>query len=206
MIEYESIAHLSKCALLNKPVYSFYKYDGSNLRFEWQSKRGFCKFGTRTQLIDEKTDVFGQGVTIFQDTIASEIIARLKNYYPKRVFNTFDKIVVFSEFFGDNSFAGNHEDSDVKRLKVFDVNLIKKGLISPKEFVDIFNDWEHSAELLYQGNLNQPYINSVKSSTTLAEGVICKAMLDGRVQMCKVKTDSWLGKIKEKFENWQDLV
>ena len=75
-----------------------------------------------------------------------------------------------------------------------------------KEFVDIFSDWEHAAELLYQGNLNQPYINSVKSSTTLDEGVICKAMVDGRVQMCKVKTDSWLSRIKERFENWEDLV
>ncbi len=206
MIQYDSIPHLSKCKLLNKPIYAFDKYDGSNLRFEWQPKKGFCKFGSRTQLINDKTEIFGPAITQFQDTIAGDILQRLQNEYPKKIFNTFERFVVFCEFFGPNSFAGNHDTLDTKELRLFDVHLFKKGFIAPKEFVRIFGSSAYSAELLYQGNLNQPYIVSIQQNTLLAEGVICKGVVDGRVEMVKVKTDAWLTKIKAKFDNWEDLI
>lgn len=43
-------------------IYAFDKLDGSNIRAEWNSKRGFYKFGTRNQLMDEKTDPWGQSI------------------------------------------------------------------------------------------------------------------------------------------------
>lgn len=51
--------------------------------------------------------------------------------------------------FWKNSFAGNHEESDEKQLKIFDINMYKKGIVLNKEFIKIFNDYENSAELLY---------------------------------------------------------
>ncbi len=208
MIQYNSIPHLNACKLLGQPVFSFYKYDGSNLRFEWQPKRGFFKFGSRTQLINEKSEVFGESIPKFQDTMSKEILYRLENYYSKKVFNNFDRIVVFCEFFGESSVAGNHDVNDEKQLKLFDVNLFKKGFIPPQDFIKIFDGFEPAAELLYNGNLNSSYIKEVQlnESQKLREGVICKGVIKGNVEMVKIKTDSWLEMIKGKFENWEKLV
>ena len=52
---------------------AFYKYDGSNVRFEWSKKRGWYKFGTRTQLIDENVEIFGQAIPVFKNTLAEGI-------------------------------------------------------------------------------------------------------------------------------------
>ena len=46
------------------PCLAFYKYDGSNLRFEWNSKTGWCKFGTRTQLFDKYTELYSQALPL----------------------------------------------------------------------------------------------------------------------------------------------
>ena len=208
MIQYDSIPHLKQCKLLGKPIYSFYKYDGSNLRFEWQPKRGFFKFGSRTQLIDDKTPIFGVAIEQFQDVMAKDVVSRIENYYSKKVFKNFDRMVVFCEFFGKNSFAGNHELSDPKELKLFDVHLFRKGFIPPQDFVKIFNDFDHAAALLHQGNLNASYIKEVQENQNglLDEGVICKGVVDGRVEMVKIKTQDWLDKIKAKFDDWEKLV
>jgi hypothetical protein len=208
MIQYDSIPHLKQCKLLGKPVYSFYKYDGSNLRFEWQPKRGFFKFGSRTQLINEQTPIFGEGIEKFQDTMSLDIIARLENFYSKKVFKNFDRVVVFCEFFGEHSFAGNHDENDEKQLKLFDVHLFKKGFVPPKDFVNIFDKFENVAELMHYGNLNASYIQEVQlnQNQLLNEGVICKGVVDGKVEMVKVKTQDWLDKIKAKFDDWEKLV
>ena len=39
--------------------YSFIKYDGSNLRFCWNRKRGWYKFGSRNVMIDKNTPILG---------------------------------------------------------------------------------------------------------------------------------------------------
>ncbi len=208
MIQYNSIPHLKTCKLIGQPVFSFYKYDGSNLRFEWQPKKGFCKFGSRTQLINEKSEIFGEAIPKFQDTMSKDILYRLEDFYSKKVFNNFDRIVVFCEFFGENSVAGNHDINDEKHLKLFDVHLFKKGFIPPQDFTKVFDGFEQAAELLLKGNLNQNYIKEVQlnESNKLKEGVICKGVVKGNVEMVKIKTDAWLEMIKGKFENWEKLV
>jgi hypothetical protein len=208
MIQYNSIPHLKQCKLIGKPIHSFYKYDGSNLRFEWQPKRGFFKFGSRTQLIDSKTEIFGESIEKFQDTMAQDIIDRLENHYSKKVFKNFEKIVVFCEFFGENSFAGTHFEDDEKFLKMFDVHLFKKGFIPPQDFIKIFDRFDNAAELVYQGNLNASYIEEVRKNVSgkLDEGVICKGVVDGQVHMVKVKTQDWLDRIKANFDDWEKLV
>lgn len=208
MIKYHSIPHLNSCKLLGQPVFSFYKYDGSNLRFEWQPKKGFIKFGSRTQLIDETSEVFGKSIEQFQDTMSHEIISRMEDFYSKKVVNNLDRIVAFCEFFGENSVAGTHDPDDEKHLKLFDVHMFKKGFIPPKDFIKIFDNFEHCAELVYQGNLNQDYIKEIQINQAMKfkEGVICKGVVKGQVEMTKIKTNAWLEMIKGKFENWEKLV
>lgn len=208
MIQYNSIPHFNSCKLLGQPVFSFYKYDGSNLRFEWQPKKGFFKFGSRTQLIDKNSEIFGCSIEQFQDTMSKDILSRMEDFYSKKVINNLDRIVAFCEFFGENSVAGTHDINDEKYLKLFDIHMFKKGFIPPKEFVEIFEGFEHSAELLYYGNLNQDYIKEVQlnEDMKLKEGVICKGVVKGQVEMTKIKTNAWLEMIKGKFENWEKLV
>jgi hypothetical protein len=210
MLTYPSILGINKFPL-NHNCYAFYKYDGSNLRFEWNNKRGWHKFGSRTQLIDINHPIFGIGIEQFMDTMKDEIINRISsNYNLKHIKN----ITAFAEFYGENSFAGNHVENEEKQLKLFDVCLFQKGFINPKEFVELFSDWDKSAELIYQGNLNQEFILNVRNNTLpilLNEGVICKGINDkskvvkyGTTWMTKIKTLSYLDKLKNTFnDKWE---
>jgi hypothetical protein len=214
MLQYPSILGVKKVPLGNKCV-AFYKYDGSNLRFEWSPKKGWNKFGSRTQIIDRNHNVFGSGIDIFMNEMADIITDRLKYYYPKQ-FKNIDRITAFAEFFGENSFAGYHEEKDIKKLKLFDVFLFQKGFIEPDTFIDIFGDWEHCAEVVYKGNLNHELIEKVRYNTLdtpLFEGVICKGMNDkikfkkeGSVWMTKIKTFEYINKLKHKFDDkWENF-
>ena len=49
------------------PVIGFNKLDGSNIRAEWNKKRGFYKFGSRNVMIDESSEQFGLAVKIFKE-------------------------------------------------------------------------------------------------------------------------------------------
>lgn len=132
--------------LFGRKSYVFKKYDGSNLRFEWNKKFGWTKFGTRTRLFDKSDDVFGDAIEIFLNQLAPELEKVFESKY-----KGIQKIVVFCEYLGDNSFAGTHNKEDKKRLILFDVNLDKKGMVSPEEFVKNFGHLSFCAECLYEG-------------------------------------------------------
>jgi hypothetical protein len=213
MLQYPSIFGV-KQSPIGENCIAFYKYDGSNLRFEWNKKNGWNKFGSRTQMIDAKTPIFNLGIEMFQDCMGAEIIYRLKDSEGKN-FNNLQKITAFAEFFGLNSFAGTHLEEDEKFLKLFDIFLFKKGFIPPKDFVSIFDGFEHRSQVVYQGNLNQPFIASVRNNTlpdiSLFEGVICKGVNKnmktqhhGNLWMTKIKTISYLDRLKNTFpEIWE---
>lgn len=186
MKEYPSIPYWID-VIKGKPCHAFYKYDGSNLRFEFSSKRGWYKFGTRRGLFDHTHDVFGEALTIWPD-IGKDIEKIIKKKYGCNQFT------VFSEFFGENSFAGKHEIKDKKELKVFDIFLDNNEFISAREFVKYFGQ-NYCAQVIYQGNMNIPFIEDVKNNRlNLVEGVICK----GVDWSCKIKTRQWLDKLKLK--------
>lgn len=48
----------------------FDKIDDSNLHFEWNRKRGWHKFGTRTRLFNEADWQFGRAIPLFQRSLA----------------------------------------------------------------------------------------------------------------------------------------
>lgn len=213
MLQYPSILGVKKVPLGN-PCIAFYKYDGSNLRFEWNPKKGWHKFGSRTQMIDSKHEVFGKGIKIFQEQMGQEIIERINKAYPKQ-FKNFNKITAFAEFYGENSFAGNHENKDDKNLKLFDIFLFQQGFIDPYQFIDIFGDWEKAAEVVYKGKLNEDFIAKIRHNalgSELNEGVICKGVSDkiqfkkeGKIWMTKIKTFDFINRLKNRYqEKWED--
>jgi|ERR1035437_2408706 hypothetical protein len=196
MEQYPSILGSSK-APLGKPCIAFNKYDGSNLRFEWSPKQGWHKFGTRRQLFDERTPIFGKAIQHF-DLMADEIVRRVRD----RVKNP-QRITAFAEFFGPGSFAGSHLEGEEQELRLFDIFLFKQGLVPPKDFVKMFGDLPQAAEIIYEGPLNKQFIADVKQGKyNVFEGVVAK----GSDFMIKIKTDEYFKKLRQKYpERWEEF-
>lgn len=194
MLQYPSIPGAAKSPI-GKPCIAFYKYDGSNLRWEWQPKKGWCKFGTRTQLFDASTPLYSQTVPIFMDTIADELVYRIKQQE-----KGIQRIIAFTEFFGPSSFAGSHDENEPKELRLFDVFLLKKGFIKPRQFVKMFSDMQTTANVMYDGNLTKEFIRAVKTGTfelDLFEGIVAK----GDDFMVKIKTDKYFERLRNTFKD-----
>src|SRR3990167_5004182 len=180
MKEYPSIPR----EFIDFQAYVFDKLDGSNVRFEWARKKGWIKFGSRHHLIDETDLQLGEVKPLFLNTLADKLekIA---------VDQRWDRIIAFAEFYGPNSIAGYHVKDDTKTLTLFDVNVHKKGILGPREFLKVFGNtnisipnylgihhWTRGfVERVYQGQIPCTF-----------EGVVGKAG-DGHEQIrAKAKT------------------
>lgn len=204
MIEYPSIQNSSKAP--RKECIAFNKLDGSNFRAKWTQKQGFSVFGTRTQLIDETSEFWGEMVTVFKNTIADD----LHNYFKKEYKNE-REIIVFGEFFGENSFAGRHEN-ERHDIIVFDVMVGHKNrkFLRPQDFIKTIGSIVKIPDAVYMGNLNEDLIKSVRQNGfNLSEGVVCKGTqyvgnAAGGIWMAKIKTQKYLDSLKLKFgEEWE---
>jgi len=190
MLQYPSILGASKSPI-GKPCFSFVKYDGSNLRWEWSPKKGWNKFGTRRQLFDISTPMYNQAIPLFMDGMADELV-----YRTKQITKNPERITAFTEFLGPSSFAGQHVEEEEKELKLFDVFLFKKGFVPPKQFVEVYGSMPQAAELLYVGNLNRQFITDVREGKyNVFEGVIAK----GSDFMIKIKTIAYYEKLFNQF-------
>jgi len=203
MVEYPSIQNSSKAP--RKECIAFDKLDGSNFRAKWTKKQGFSTFGTRTQLIDETTPFWCDMVYRFKNNL-SETLEKLilKEYQNER------EVIVFGEYFGENSFAGRHEEEDHK-IVVFDVLVGHKNrkFIKPRDFVKLLSDKIEIPRIVYEGNLNDDLIKRVRSDEfNTFEGVICKGTQSvgnamGGIWMAKIKTQKYLDSLKTRFgEDW----
>lgn len=175
---------------LGTPCFAFYKYDGSNLRWEWSPKRGWHKFGTRHELFNATHPLYGQAIPLFMD-MADEIVNRVKKFE-----RGVQRITAFTEFFGPSSFAGQHDEEEPKELRLIDVYLFKRGMMKPREFVKAFGSMPQAAEVVYEGNLNKQFIEDVqKGKYPVVEGVVAKGD-DFRV---KIKTSAYFKKLNEVY-------
>lgn len=214
MKHYPSIQHSAKAP--HQACYAFVKYDGSNLRFEWSKKKGWHKFGTRNLLFDESSYVFGPAVPLFLQKYADDLS---KVFQKEKSFRSIDRFIVFAEWFGAKSFAGAHEPDDPKDIVLFDVNPHKKGIIGPKQFLDIFGHLP-VAECIWNGNLGEELISNVRASnfefidfvskydikSEVPEGIICKGGDSHNLWMCKIKTQNYLEQLKKRYvQDWEKL-
>ena len=203
MKSYPTIPHWHK-GIYGEHVYGFNKLDGSNIRAEWNKKRGWYKFGTRNMIINEQHPHFGESVDLFFDKYAEDLERKFIDDKDMRKQHRF---VVFMEYLGENSFAGFHED-EPHDVVLFDVNQHNKGILPPKEFLKKF-DGLHIPELVYVGNYNKELINKVKHNMLedydLDEGVVIKGARQTKrskanlVWMCKIKTHDWINKVRERI-------
>ncbi len=183
----------SRKAPLGRPCIAFVKYDGSNLRWEWSPKRGWHKFGTRTELFDGRHPLWSQAIPLFEP-IKDDIVRRVKESDWR--FRGIQRITAFTEFFGPSSFAGTHVDAEPKELRLFDVYLFKKGIMPPRWFTETFGDAPYAAQAVYRGNLSREFIDDVHGGKyPVREGVVAK----GEDFMVKIKTEAYMRKLKEVY-------
>ncbi len=189
-------------APLGERCIAFRKYDGSNLRWEWSLKRGWYKFGTRRRLFDETDPDYGCAVAIFMEKLALALESVFRTSY-----KSVERVIVYTEFFGPSSFAGKHVSDEPKELRLIDVNLHKKGLISPREFVNEFGYLSFAAEVIREGVLDDEFIEQVRTGHyDVDEGVVCKGGVGHRLWMCKIKTDQYRERLKSAFaEGWEQF-
>lgn len=181
-------------------IYAFDKIDGSNIRAEWSSKRGFYKFGSRTRLLGSDQPIINKAEALIksQEDIIGSICSK----------NRWDNIICFYEFAGPKSSFGNHDENDSHNVYLIDANPYKKGILPPKDFVEIFSEEVNCAALLHKGNCNSDFVQSVQNGTLPnlgSEGVVCKAKGKGnQIIMFKIKRDDWYSKLKQHCgDNWK---
>ena len=198
MKQYNSIPHWNK-GPFDRDCVCFDKLDGSNFRAEWSRKRGFYKFGTRSVMIDIKDENFGKTIPIFLDKYNDSLSKVFIDKYKK-----VENFVVFAEYFGKNSFAGQHDPEDNMDIVLFDVNQYKRGIISPYEFI---NNFGHLSipKIIYEGKYTNELINDIRNNIyNLSEGVVAKGLYKSKkdsefIWRVKVKTDLWLHQVKELY-------
>jgi len=173
----------------------FDKLDGSNLRFEWNKKKGWSKFGTRNRLFDETDLDFGPAIKLFADTLATPLEAIIAG-------ERWDRVIFFAEYWGVHSFAGKHLIGEPMDLTLFDAAPYKKGLIGPKEFLKLFPDKVPTPRYLGQCNWTRTVVDTVRKgemSGVTFEGVVAKAGIGHGLIMTKAKTQAWIDRIKETY-------
>ena len=188
--------------IVHQPVYAFDKLDGSNIRAEWSRKRGFYKFGKRNHLLDDTNPVLREAEELILKDFAEPMaqVAREERW---------DSLVAFFEFFGPQSFAGNHEN-EPHQVALIDVATNKRGILEPRDYLKLFEDLK-IAPLLYHGNPNSDFVSAVQGGTLEGmsfEGVVCKGkwVSPGRPLMFKVKNLAWIQKVKTKYAGNEGLI
>lgn len=195
---------------------AFTKLDGSNLRFQWDKKKGWWQFGTRTRLLKVDDPEYGAAIPLFLATMAEP----LEKQFTDNKHIACREAIAYCEWFGPHSFAGQHDASylqylfpeknipnnDPKQLVLFDVNIHKRGFISPRMFVKHFNDLPIPA-VVYEGPLTKQFFQDIRESKyPVYEGVVCKGGGEKSphdLWMCKIKTLRYRDDLQRTTANWQ---
>lgn len=184
---------------------AFEKLDGTNMHWIRTPDVGWNLFGTRrTQFtLDD------QGIAEFQKEHPELAEAP---YIFQRAFvgiagDPPHKLTLFTEFLGENSFAGSHQPNDKKRLVLFDA-MVNDKLLTPKEFLDAFATFNPPEEyddefdlpaIIYSGKYNGQFADDVrKGKYPVKEGVVVKGIVDGEVFMTKVKTKAYIKRLEKR--------
>ncbi len=212
MKHYDSIPRIQDDGTLKgEIVWGFNKLDGQNFCVAYNCrKKTWGPYGSRTVTVDENSEQFGDTVKFFNNSGYKEILEKIiKEHSGKKdVFTGIDEITFFFEWYGDNSFAGKHQEGDEMRLALIDVFLKKKGYMEPREYYNLFeNSGIEIPELIYAGPLISDIVEKIQNNDwtqpdaefpDVKEGVVFKRstlMKGQRRPSVKVKTKWWLEKL-----------
>lgn len=186
---------------------AFEKYDGTNLHWIWNSTDGWHLFGTRrTQFIMNRIGIeeftkthseLANAPHVFNEQFRDKLTMFLCQHDEYRHVN----VILFTEFYGPNSFAGGHTEEDAKSddqdLVIIDV-MRNHQLITPSQLIEDFDGF-NTAKVIYTGKYNGQFTEDVrKGKYGVNEGVVCKGIVDGEVVMTKVKTKDYLKRLEKR--------
>lgn len=203
-LTYPKIPSPENCPL--KKCLAFEKYDGTN--FHWRWKGGWREFGTRRTTFSFGNDgeffLAHPGLEDAIETFWKDGFAINLNEYLHTRYSVEDEVVIFSEFFGQNSFAGTHKKDDIKQHIIFDI-MVDKKFLSPQELIKDYHQF-NIAKVVYSGKYTGRFVDDVRQGKyTKGEGVVCKGIVDGQIYMTKIKTNLYLERLKREFpKDWQN--
>lgn len=183
---------INKEVISSQDYYVFDKLDGSNIRVEFSLKNGFNKFGTRKKLMSDDSGILN----------SSKDLIIQKEQYVHDIFkkNKWTSGTLFFEFYGDNSFAGFHDENDFFKVALIDAHISNIGYLSPKDYLKSFDSIE-MATFFGIHKLNKNLIEKVNNGdfeNMTFEGIIGKASIKNKIMRCKIKNNAWLEKLKHK--------
>ena len=175
MKHYDSIPRIQDDGTLNGDmVWGYNKLDGQNFCATYNVKKNkWGPFGSRAVTVDERSEQFGNTVSYFLNKGYEDILAIkvIQNKGKGDIFNGVEEVTFFFEWYGNNSFAGKHEEGDEMHLALIDVFIKKKGYIEPKEYERIFRNTSiEMPDLIYKGPLDAEIIAKIQNNDWTQEG------------------------------------
>lgn len=204
MKDYPSIARSTGTAFEEFHGHLFAKPDGSNLRWEWNRKKGWYKSGSRTVLFDKTHPFLGGAPDIFQRDLAEKLTKMSRD-------ERWDSVTTFTEFHGAQSLGGWHapDDVDPKKLTLFDIAPYKKGILGPREYLKLISKYqleEQAVPYLGQVHWTRGFVERVwrgEVEGASFEGVVGKAGEGHHVIRAKAKTKLWVDAILARYGSEQ---
>lgn len=193
---------ISKEPRYGQSAYVFPKFDGSNLRAEYSPKKGLTKFGSRKVLIGEDALLAGAFPLIKAHEDALGKIFREQKY---------ERVICFFEYWGPQSFAGQHIPGDSMSCTLIDIDVYKRGQIDPRDFEKLFSNLPNVAQCLassFTGS-DAELVKRGEYPGQTFEGVVVKVPATKRWEqpyLYKVKSSSWIKKVTELHSNNPKLL
>jgi hypothetical protein len=86
-------------------------------------------------------------------------------------------------------------------LVLLDVDVHKRGFISPHEFIDLFGGL-HIPQVIYEGIFDAEFVQAVRDGHfPVDEGIVAKGGSGHELWRRKVKTSAYLTKLKTRFQD-----
>lgn len=195
--------------VLNK-CYAFEKLDGTNMHWVWTLVDGWHLFGTRrTQFPFTKDGIVEFTKTHPELTNAPQIFNdkfrdKMTAFFSRTKTWCLKKVILFTEFYGPNSFAGSHNEEDARQnlqtLTIIDLSLGGE-FFAPDQLVEDVGEQGgfDIAKLIYTGKYNGQFIKDVRNGKyPVKEGVVIKGTIGNDLFMTKVKTSAYLKRLEGK--------
>lgn len=205
-LAYPKIPSSLDCPL--KQCVVFEKLDGTNIHFVF-SKDKFVGFGTRRDRFpssEEGGKSFSQAHPELKGVLDCDLLDLFSHLRDTDKYNTANEVVLFFEYCGPNSFAGQHRATDTKQLYLIDVE-VDGRMLPPEEFLEDFVKFKDQIpRIVFQGKFSgQVFVDVRKGKLDVKEGVVVKGVWHGQVYMAKIKTEAYLDRLKNEFkDNWNE--
>ncbi len=204
-LAYPKIPDTLDCPL--KQCVAFEKYDGTNIHWVWTPDYGWTDFGTRRDRFSLNNNGIAQFEAAHPELSGLSKLwdqdSKLEDFLNSK-YSKAKEIIVFTEYLGPNSFAGSHNPKDEKQLILIDVQ-VDGSIIAPDQLIEEFQQF-NLARWVFKGKFSgQLFVDVRKGKYNIKEGVVVKGIYNGQVYMAKIKTESYLERLKNQFkDNWKE--